>query len=92
MAAEKTPATSASMVVVKAAESTTLCSEGQIEKQSSVGCMCRRAAQAMRSCQHMLAMRDAPEVGLRRSPLLDLVVQLSLLISVFRGEALRAHM
>ena len=91
MAAEKTPATSASMVVVKAAESAILCSKRQIEKQSSVGCMCRRAAQVKRSCQHMLAMRHAPEAATRRSLLRDLVVQLSLLIAAFRPDALRGH-
>ena len=46
----------------------------------------------MRSCQHMLDLRYAPEVALRRSPLHGLVMQLSLFVSVFRPDALRAHM
>ena len=45
----------------------------------------------MRSCQHMLAMRHAPEAATRRSLLRDLVVQLSLLIAAFRPDALRGH-
>ena len=36
-------------------------------------------------------MRRAPEVALRRSRLLALVVQLSLFIATFRPDALRSH-
>jgi len=84
--------TSAPTVVEKATESATLCSKGQIIKQSSVGCSAGGRLQATRTCQHMITMRRAPEVALRRSPLHGLVLQLSLLVSVFRPDALRAHM
>ena len=39
----------------------------------------------------MLAMRHAPEVALRCSPLHALLVQLSLLVAAFRADALRMH-
>ena len=53
--------------------------------------MAQARRQAMRSCQHMLAMRHAPEVALRCSPLHALLVQLSLLVAAFRADALRMH-
>ena len=43
------------------------------------------------SCQHMLAIRHAPEAALRRSRLHTQVVQLSLLAAAFRADALRMH-
>ena len=43
------------------------------------------------TCQDMLAMRRAPEIALRRSRLLALVVHLSLQVAVFRPDALRSY-
>ena len=45
----------------------------------------------VRTCQHMLAIRHAPEVALRRSRLHAQVVQLSLPVAAFRADALHSH-